>query len=159
MGKIKVYVIARISREYHEKNERICKSLDSRFEVFIPHKNNPYNTPHSKFEAKVAQIDYFEMDKSDLGLISEPFWGDCSCEIGYFLGRGMPTLFFIENSGNWQNIWMAKYAIAAVAAANKSIMEIVKKDPILKNKTIGLTTNEKELSDFVYQIASKYQRQ
>ena len=153
MDKIKVYLIAKIAEEYHRKNERVSNSLDSRFEVFIPHKNNPFNIPHAKLESKVAEIDYREIDKADIGLICEPFGEDCSCEIGYFKAKGKPTVLYAENVGDWLNHWMAKYAITSVAASNKEIETILREDPIFRDKEIALVQNNQELSDFVYDIA------
>ena len=155
MGKTNVYLIARIAEEYHRKNEELCTRLDSRFNVFLPHQHNPFNLLHTKLEGSVAQTDYDAINRSDLGLISEPFGNDCSCEIGYYFGRGKPTVLFVENVGDWQRTWMAKYAITAVAAGNREIEKIVRTDPILKNKPIQLVETPQELSDFLYDMANK----
>lgn len=155
---ISVYLIAKIAQEHHEKNERVCGMLDERFSMFIPHKHNPHNMEHVKFEPDVAATDYEAIENSDTGLIIEPFGADCSCEIGYFAGIGKPVILYLENDGEWRRTWMAKYKIPFVAAASEEMMALAQSDAILCTKSIRLARNAEELSSFVRHAVEEWKR-
>jgi len=144
---INVYLIGRIAEEYHPSNERLGGLLDNRFEVFMPHKHNPYNVPHNQLEAEVARIDYDAIERSQVGLINTAFGEDCSCEIGYYFGSGKPTVLYAQQPGDWLKTWMAKYAITAIAVPNQRMASILRKDRILGQKEIRVVKTKKELSD------------
>lgn len=163
MEKIKVYLIGRIAEEYHERHESLSDMLDSRFEVFIPHRHNPFNTSHKKLQPEVTELDCRAIDSSDVALVSPPFGEDCSYEVGRCDGKSIPVVLFAgedpnsyKERDNWLNNWMVKGGVKAVVTPNEQIEDIVRADPILRHKEIILTDSPANFSDFVYYIAKTY---
>jgi nucleoside 2-deoxyribosyltransferase len=162
---INIYLIARIAKEYHKKQEALYNQLERNkqyeFNFFMPHLHNPFNVPFSQLESEVAKTDYDTIENAHVGLILPPFGEDCSCEIGYFFSRGIPTVLFAEENpanyhekrDNWINNWMVKYAITGVAAENNEIYNIIKNDAILRCKEPKLVANPRELAQFLLYMA------
>ncbi|MFA6106173.1 MAG: hypothetical protein WC745_00695 [Patescibacteria group bacterium] len=137
MNKINIYLIARISKDAHEWNNRICGMLDcSKFGVFKPHEHNPWNGAHEKFSKDVFDIDLEALKWSHIGLCLPEFGKDCAWETGWYSNSKKPLVIFISDQLSWLRDWMIKGGLDYVITDKNETYNILLNDPILKHKKI-----------------------
>ncbi|EKE20276.1 MAG: hypothetical protein ACD_8C00028G0001 [uncultured bacterium] len=147
MKKIRIYLIARISKDAHDWNNKITYFFDQeKIEVFKPHEHNPWNDRHETFAKKVFDTDLDAIKKSHIGLCLPEFGNDCSWECGWYSNSRKPLVAFVDNQTAWLRDWMVKGGINFVVTNNRDTFEKLKNDPILKYKTIVLINNMQELT-------------
>lgn len=151
MTKIKVYLIARISADSHRWNNAVCGSLDDRIEIFKPQEHNPYNLDHREFRNEVYETDLKAMQNSDIGLLLPPYGRDCAWEIGWYSNSDKPVVAYTENNTEWLRDWMIKGGIGKVITCQNWLFEILKKDPIVAEKSQLIDSRDK-LSDALVDI-------
>ncbi len=149
--KLKIYLSARISQDAHKWNDTICDSLDSRIEIFKPHENNPYSLDHKQFEMAVYEKDLEAMKESDMGLLLAPYGRDCAWEIGWYSNSEKPVVAYVENETDWLRDWMLKGGLSKVITSNSDTYKILRKDPIVGDKTLFIESRSK-LSDILFEI-------
>lgn len=154
MKKIKMYLIARISKDNHAWTNKVRQMLGSSFDVFIPKDNNPWNTKHQTFSQKVFQTDLIAIKNSDLGLMLPEYGNDCAWEAGWYAGSGKPVIVYIHNQTAWLRDWMVKGGIKAVITTSITTYMKLRKDPILKNKKIRIVKHEKELAQAIIKLST-----
>ena len=153
MKKIKIYLIARISPEAHNWNNKVADSLDSNtIEIFKPHDHNPWDTRHEKLEKAVFEVDLKETKESDIGLCLPEFGNDCSWECGWFSNSNKPLVAFVGAQTGWLRDWMIKGGLGYVITDNQNTFQQITNDPILKDKKIFLVTDNLALSDILLKI-------
>lgn len=156
-NKIKIYLIARISKDAHDWNNKITKALKkSAFEVFKPHEHNPWNKKHTKLHQKVVDVDVEAIKNSHFGLALPEFGRDCAWECGYYANCDKPAVIFVDHQTEWLRDWMIKGMIDYVITNNRETYTLLKKDSILKNKKIFLIKEMKDLNKLFIKIYKKY---
>ncbi len=145
-NKINVYLIARISPSSHKYNNLICDDLDGRIEIFKPQEHNPSNSDHRHLQYSVYETDVNAMRKSDIGLLLVPYGRDCAWEVGWYANSGKPVVAYAESETEWLRDWMIKGGLGCVITSDKSLYDLLRQDPILKNKCM-LIESRKQLSD------------
>ena len=154
--KIKIYLIARISKDAQPWNNKVVSSLKRRhFEVFKPHEHNPWDKKHEKFSQKVVDVDVEAIKNSHFGLILPEFGRDCAWECGYYANSTKPAIIFVENQLGWLRDWMIKGNIDFVITNNKKTYNILKQDHILKHKKIILIKKLDDLTSILIDIFKK----
>lgn len=151
MGKIQVYLSARISLDAHFWNNFVCDLLDERFEVFKPHEHNPYNIDHKHLAKSVYEMDLEAMKKSDIGLLLTPHGRDCAWEVGWYSKSNKPIVLYADNDTTWFRDWMIKGGIDKVITSKDWLFNLLKKDDIVKDK-IKLIDSRSKLSDAFYEV-------
>lgn len=155
--KIRVYLIARISKDAHLWNNKIAESLNTEFfDVFKPHEHNPWNKEHKKFPQKVVSIDVQAIDKSHFGLALPEFGRDCAWETGYYSKSEKPLVFFMDTQTEWLRDWMIKGGLDYVITNNEKTYQILLKDPILKHKDLFLIKELVELKEIFLNLYKKH---
>lgn len=156
MKKIRIYLIARISKDAHDWNNKIADSLDQeKIEIFKPHEHNPWNHRHETFAKDVFDTDMDAIKKSHIGLCLPEFGNDCSWECGWYSNSKKPLVVFVDHQTAWLRDWMIKGGINFVVTNNNDTFEKLKNDPILKYKTIILINNMQELTQTLEKIYSQ----
>lgn len=142
-----IYLISRIKPEAHGHNERIaeCASELYKQSVFIPHKHNPFNTPHKKIQLDVFNEDLNAMQQSNIGVVCLPIGNDCSGELGWYAGNSKYVSAVIidtdkfsakEQFESLESDWMLKGFLSDVTTNSIEVFESLKKDPILQYKAV-----------------------
>ena len=144
--KIKIYVIARISEDFHLWTDKVCEQLADSFEIFKPKDHNPWSKRHETFSKNVFDTDLKAIESSHIGLMMPEYGKDCAWEAGWYANSGKPVVVFVDTQMQWLQDWMVKGGIDYVVTNNVSTYEILKKDPILKHKKIILIKNIKGLN-------------
>src|SRR3989338_2972291 len=152
MEKLKIYLSARISADAHKWNDTVCNSLDeSRIEVFKPQEHNPYNLDHRGFQNDVYEKDLKAMQESNIGLLLPPYGRDCAWEVGWFSNSDKLIVVYVENDTEWLRDWMIKGGIDRVITPYEWLFELLKKDPIVSEKS-QLIESRSKLSDALLEI-------
>ena len=86
MLKVPVYLISRISSSAQAYNNEVARAAGERFSVFVPHEDNPYNTPHQQIQESVFREDLEAMLQARFALAAAPVGTDCAAEAGWFNG-------------------------------------------------------------------------
>lgn len=147
MKKINIYLIARISQDAHDWNNKIVSNLNpSVFDVFKPHEHNPWNQRHEIFSKKVFDVDLEAIKKSHIGLCLPEFGKDCSWECGWYSNSKKPLVVFLDDQIAWLRDWMIKGGLDYVITINKNTYNILINDPILRHKQIILINTMNELN-------------
>jgi len=100
-------------------------------------------------------MDLDAMVEADFGAVALPIGEDCSAEIGWFCGNAKPVFAYIYDSGygasceeqyqNLSSMWMVKgFLTRVVVVDDKRVFELVKQDPILKDKAEYYISNKKD---------------
>ncbi|MFA5992607.1 MAG: nucleoside 2-deoxyribosyltransferase domain-containing protein [Candidatus Pacearchaeota archaeon] len=152
MEKIKVYLSARIAKEAHEWNERVCNSLNYPISVFMPQKHNPWNLDHEKLPKEVREMDMKAMKEADICLLLPPYGRDCAWEIGWFSNTNKLIVIFVENETEWLRDWMLKGAIDYAITNDSKTWKKLTEDPILKDKEIIYINEIKDLKKVLIKI-------
>ncbi len=150
--KIKIYLIARISKDAHHWNETVCAPLKSDMEVFLPHEHNPWNLEHNKIQYNVFETDLQAMKNSDIGLALPEFGSDCSFEVGWYANSTKPVIFFITNQVRWLRNWMVKGGVDVVVTTQRDIYHVLLEDPILKFKKVIYIEAVNHLSGVIQEV-------
>jgi len=151
---IKLYLIARISKDAHDWNEKVCSEFKAPVEIFVPHHHNPYNLEHPKIPQPVVDTDMNAMKAADIGLALPEFGNDCAFETGWFVGKNKPLVYFVGDQLHWLRDWMIKGSLTRVITNNPQSYELLKSDEILRGKKIVLIG---DLSEINQQILEVYQ--
>jgi nucleoside 2-deoxyribosyltransferase len=146
--KTKVYLCARISPDAHAWNNTVCDVLDDRIAIFKPQEHNPSNMNHRNFQPAVYETDVNAMRNSDIGLLLIPYGRDCAWEVGWFSSSGKPVVAYVESGTEWLRDWMIKGGLDVVITVNKAVYEILKQDPMLKDKCL-LIESRRQLGDIL----------
>ncbi len=154
--KIKVYLSARISKDAHEWNDKVCNSLTSPISVFMPQKHNPWNMPHEEFPKEVYDEDIAAMRESHIGLLLPEYGKDCAWEVGWYSNSKKPMIIFIEGQLKWLRDWMVKGGLDYVITNSSKTWLILKKDPILKQKKIIYIEDISQLNEEIIKIYKKH---
>lgn len=156
MEKIKIYLIARISKDAHSWNNKISSSLNSNsIKIFKPHEHNPWNLEHKKFEKEVFETDLAAIKKSHIGLCLPEFGNDCSWECGWYSNSKKPLVAFVDQQTSWLRDWMIKGGINHVITNNQDTLKILQDDPILKHKQFFFIDDNFTLTNAIEEIYSK----
>ncbi len=155
-NKIKIYLSARISKDAHEWNEKICDSLKAPIKVFMPHKNNPWNLSHKELPKEIFEMDLSAMHQSDMCLLLPPYGRDCAWEIGWYSNSNKPVIVFIDKETEWLRDWMLKGGVTYVVTNNSQTWKILHKDPILKFKNIIFINKLDQLSDTIISVYNEW---
>lgn len=146
-SKIKIYLIARISKDAHRWNNWVCKHLTSSvFEVFKPQEHNPWNKHRQSFSKRVFEVDLQAIKRSHMGLLLPEFGKDCAWECGWYGNSKKPLVVFVDAQTAWLRDWMIKGGVDCVVTNNVSTHKFLKKDPILKHKKLILIENIRGLN-------------
>lgn len=99
--KRKIYLCSRVRKESRPFNDRIATSLESLFEVYVPHRTAPNNPVDGRYDAEtIFQMDFAAMKTADICVVAGGDVGkDCSWEIGYFFAQGIP-IYFVPNESD-----------------------------------------------------------
>jgi nucleoside 2-deoxyribosyltransferase len=151
MKKIKIYLSARISADAHKWNNSVCDSLDDRIEIFKPQELIPYNLDHREFPKQVFETDLKAMQESDVGLLLPPYGRDCAWEVGWYANSEKPLVVYTENDTEWLRDWMVKGGINQVITPTDYLIVVLKKDPIVAEKSRIIESRSK-LSDVLVEI-------
>lgn len=153
MRKIKIYLIARIAPDAHSWNNKVSDRLDkNRIAVFKPHESNPGNIKHEIIERNVFETDLREIKESDIGLCLPEFGNDCSWECGWFSNSQKPLIAFVGTQIEWLRDWMIKGGLNYVITDNRDTFNKLSADPILKDKSIFLTSQDLSITDIILKI-------
>lgn len=149
-----IYLISKIDKTAHKHNECISAISSNYFnsQVFIPHKHNPFDTPHNELEFQVFNEDLNVMKRSDIAVVSLPIGRDCSAEIGWFCGANKYVCTFVietpyfsieEQVALLKRDWMTKGFLSEVFVDDIKSFNDLSNDPILGNKItlLGKTCN------------------
>ena len=136
MKPIKIYLSARISKDAHEWNEKVCGVLRSPFEIFQPHQHNPWNIAHEKLERHVYQTDLDAMIASDMGLLLPPYGRDCAWETGWYACSEKPLVVFASGQTEWLRDWMVKGGVDHVITDDAVTYAKLSSDQILRKEQI-----------------------
>lgn len=151
--KIKIYLIARISKDAHLWNNKVTSVFDkTKFEIFKPQEHNPWNKKHESFSQKVVDIDIKAIKDSHLGLILPEFGKDCAWECGYYANSSKPTVIFVDDQLIWLRDWMIKGGINFMITNNQKTYKVLKQDHILKDKKIILIKKLNNLNETLINI-------
>ncbi len=155
--KIKIYTIARISKDAHEWTNKILAQIDpSKAIVFKPHEHNPWNLKHEKIEKRVYETDLYEIKRSHMGICLPEFGNDCSWECGWYSNSNKPLIALVDSQIKWLRDWMVKRGLDYVVTINSKTYKKLKNDPILKYKKIYLITERTTLTKVIMKIYSKH---
>jgi hypothetical protein len=146
---IKLYLIARISKDAHSWNERVCTSFRDPVEIFIPHHHNPYNLQHPKIPQPVVDTDMSAMKNARIGFALPEFGNDCAFETGWFVGQGKPLVYFVDNQVQWLRDWMIKGNLTCVVTNNPTTYSILSEDEIIRDKKVVLIKEMDELNQVI----------
>ncbi len=147
MEKIRIYLIARISKDAHSWNNWVTGQLNaSKIQVFKPHEHNPWNLEHQSFSKEVFEVDLQAIRDSHLGLCLPEFGNDCSWECGWYSNSHKPLVAFVSNQEQWLKDWMVKGGIDYVITDNCDTYQKLLNDRILGSKNIILLNQIGELS-------------
>jgi hypothetical protein len=150
--KIKIYLIARISKDAHPWTDKVCDSLDDSFIIFKPKDHNPWDKRHEKFRRKIFETDLGAIKKSHIGLMLPEYGRDCAWEACWYANSKKPVVVFVNEQIEWLRDWMVKGGIDYVVTYNTSTYRILKKDPIVKYKRIILIKDIKALGKTLKKI-------
>lgn len=150
--KIKIYVIARISKDTHFWTDKICDSLDGDFNIFKPKDHNPWNKKPELFSKHVFDTDLKAIKNSHIGLMLPEYGNDCSWEAGWYANSEKPVVIFIDAQIKWIKDWMVKGGINYVVTNNAITYKTLKKDPILKHKKIIMIRTIKGLNKILKKV-------
>ena len=154
--KIKLYLSARISKDAHNWNVKVCNSLKSPISIFMPQKNNPWNLQHTDFPKEVYELDLGAMKESDACLLLPPYGRDCAWEIGWYSNSDKPIIAFVEKEIEWLRDWMVKGGVNCVITTDSQTWNIFKKDPILRHKKIVFINSLNLLSDKIISFLKEW---
>lgn len=147
MKKIRIYLIARISKDAHNWSNEVISHLGPLvFEVFKPHEHNPWNLKHETFPKEVFDVDLAAMKKSHIGLCLPEFGKDCSWECGWYGNSKKPLVVFVDDQITWLRDWMIKGGLDYVVTTNRVTYRVLTKDPILRYKQIILIDRTEKLN-------------
>jgi nucleoside 2-deoxyribosyltransferase len=152
MEKIKIYLCARISKDAHKWNEKVCGSLKSPISVFMPQKHNPWNIKHEEFPKEIYDMDLAAMKESDICLLLVPYGKDCAWEIGWYTNSNKPVIAFINSELEWLRDWMVKGGIDYIVTTNSKTWKKLILDPILKYKKIIFIEKIEQLNELITKI-------
>lgn len=152
--RIKVYIIARISKDFHSWTEKVCTPLKKEFKIFIPKDNNPFNKNHKSFSKRVFDLDLKFMKSSDIGLILPEYGRDSAWEVGWYSCSKKPTIIFVDKQTKWLRDWMVKGGSKYIATINPKTYNLLKRDPILKHKKIILLNKINDLNGLIKKICN-----
>ncbi|MFA6255348.1 MAG: hypothetical protein WC675_04965 [Patescibacteria group bacterium] len=146
MEKIKIYLIARISKDAHEWNNWVSSFLyTDKIQVFKPHEHNPWNSSHEGFSYQVFEVDLNAIKSSDIGLCLPGFGNDCAWECGWYSNSSKPLVAFVHHQTNWLRDWMIKGGINYVITDNRNTYQKLINDHILHYKKIIFLNDMNEL--------------
>lgn len=151
MLKVPVYLISRISPSAQAYNAEVARAAGERFSVFVPHEDNPYNTPHQQIQEGVFRKDLEAMLQARFALAAAPFGTDCAAEAGWFNGEGKPVIVFVRDLEDWLRNWMVKGFVDVVITDNKDTYNILSKDPILSQREVHYIDSIEKLDEFLLQ--------
>ncbi len=151
MRRLKVYLIARVSVDAHEHNNRICSYLDERIDIFKPQSIIPMGLKHEEFQRTVFQACMDRIRRSDVGLLVAPYGNDCSWEVGYYSNSNKLIVAYVEDDILFLKDWMIKGGLDFVITSSKLSSEKLKKDPILYDKVVLLGSTE-DLSNKLFEL-------
>jgi len=149
---IKVYLIARISEDAHEWNNKICSQLKPPVDVFLPQNHNPVNMRHEKIPLKAYLTDIKAIEEAHMGLILPEFGSDCSFEVGYFAHSEKPVIAFVDGQTEWLRNWMVKGGVDVVVTANRQTYATIVNDHILRHKRVLLVETAGELNEVIRRV-------
>jgi nucleoside 2-deoxyribosyltransferase len=159
-NKIKIYLIARISEDAHAWNNEVASIFDrKKFEVFCPHKDNPWDDNqirHEEVSQLIVDVDVEAISDSHFGLALPLFGRDCAWECGYYAGIKKPVVVFIEKETEWFRDWMVKGGINYVVTNNQKTFQLLKKDSILCHKEILLIEKMSDINETLISIYQKH---
>ena len=155
-GKIRVYIIARISEEAHFWNMKIASALDPRFEVFLPQEHNPSNQRHETFSKGVFDTDMHAIRRSHIGLMLPEYGNDCAFEAGWYANSEKPLVVYLDTQLEWLRDWMVKGGVDFVVTTSKHSFECLKADPILGHRQIIHIEGLERLSDALAKIHGEH---
>ncbi len=155
MNKTKMYLSARISRDAHAWNNKICDLLSEHFDVFKPQDHNPYELDHRSFQKEVYQLDLNAMIASEIGILLTPYGRDCAWEVGWYARSEKPIVLYAENDVSWTRDWMIKGGVDAVIVSEDSMFDLLKNDGIVGDKVIKIDSRA-ELSTTVASFLAAY---
>ena len=150
--KIKVYVIARISKDFHLWTDKVCDHIEKEFKIFKPKDHNPFSKSHKYFSKKVYDLDLKFIRSSNIGLILPEYGRDCAWEAGWYSCSGKPTIIFVDKQTKWLRDWMVKGGLQYIATINPKTYKILRNDPILKHKRIILLSKISDLNGLIKKI-------
>lgn len=156
VGKIRIYIIARISEGAHPRNKKIASALDSRFEVFLPQEHNPFNQKHESFTKSVFDTDMAAIKRSHIGLMLPEYGNDCAFEAGWYSNSEKPLVAFVDTQLEWLRDWMVKGGLDCVVTTSKFAFECLNADPILRHKQIILIESLERLSEALAKIHGEH---
>lgn len=142
-----IYLISKINIKYHKHNENIAmhaRKLHDQ-DVFIPHKHNPFDIPHKELQLEVFLEDLNAMQRSNIGIVSLPIGKDCSSELGWYAGNSKYVSALIigdewftakEQFESLERDWMLKGFLSDVTTNDPEVFKMLKKDPILQQKSV-----------------------
>jgi nucleoside 2-deoxyribosyltransferase len=158
--KIKIYLIARISKNARNWNEKVANGFNkNQFEVFCPHKDNQWDGDeirHEKISQQIVDVDVQAINDSHFGLALPEFGRDCAWETGYYANSEKPLVFFVDSQTEWLRDWMIKGGLDCVITNNVKTYEILKRDPILRNKNLLLIEKITELNEVFLNLYKKH---
>jgi nucleoside 2-deoxyribosyltransferase len=159
MEKIKVYLVARVSKDAHTWNNQVTSSFgQTKFELFVPHKDNPWDDDkvrHEEVSQLIVDIDVKAINDSHFGLALPSFGRDCAWECGYYSKSKKPLVFFVDDQIEWLRDWMIKGGLDCVVTKNEKTYQIFQKDPILKYKSLFLIKEIAELNQIFLNLYKK----
>jgi len=150
--KIKIYIIARISKDAHSWTDAVCNQLDDSFEIFKPKDHNPWNKRHEKFGKNVFDVDLKAMKGSHIGLMLPEYGKDCAWEAGWYANSKKPVVVFSDTQTKWLRDWMVKGGVQYAVTDDSNTYKIFKKDPILKHTKVIFIKEIQELGKTLKKI-------
>ena len=154
-GKIRVYLIARISEEAHCWNNEICGQLKNPIEVFMPQNLNPWKEKHELFSKNVYELDLQALESSHLALMLPEYGRDCAWEAGWYTNSKKPLVVFVDTQKEWLRDWMVKGGVDFVVTNNQDTYKLIREDPILKHKETIFIEGISNLGKAIRDIYSK----
>ncbi len=169
MGKIKVYVVARIAREVHAWTDTVCGPLesDNSFDVFKPKNFNPWWLPPSQIPGAVVEMDVSKIVQSHIGLVLPEYGHDCAWETGHYMGSGKPLVVFVDHQLHWLNehgwlVWVLNergFKAGSVVTCNPTTYGILKSEPRLASAELRLLTDLEGLPQYMKEVyRSSYEK-
>lgn len=123
MKKPKVYLCARVSKDAHEMNNRICELLSPHFDVFAPHQKEA-ELKEPKVPMEIYQLDIDAMKAADLCVTIAPYGKDCSWEMGHFTGEQKPVFMYVPNMKSVPTSeWMISGSLSVIITDDLTVFE------------------------------------
>lgn len=97
---MKIYLCSRIADDARPLNNQVASQLRALgYDVYVPHEQKPNNpSPEDKAEGRwdvetIFKLDHGAMKESDVCVVVGRVGVDCSFEVGWFYGRGLPIFY------------------------------------------------------------------